>query len=384
MKNEQDDVAVMLRESARDFAEREKDFTAFRARMGQAPGYDTERFRKMQDLGWRSALVREELGGAGMGLREVAAIAEELGRGLSGDVLLATSVLPVQLLQDRLTLPTAVPLLKAIAEGSAVAALAWQERAESIATDAMETIADRSASGFELTGVKRWVAGGQVATVFLVSARHEGGIAVFAVPREAGGVAVDTAWQVDGIASPVLRLDKVQLAADALLVDCSQGVATISRAQDAAAVAASAELLGVTNVAFDMTIDYLKTRVQYDKVIGTFQALQHKAVDLLVQRELAAAVLEEAVAAFDEDGGSEAERARLASRCKARCSDAALRITRECIQLHGAIGYTHEYDLGLYVKRALVLAAWLGNGAQHRARFQTLAPASKTHGDAHA
>ena len=87
------------------------------------------------------------------------------------------------------------------------------------------------------------------------------------------------------------------------------------------------------------------------------------------------AVLEEAITAFDARAFEEAERSRLASRCKARCSDAALRITRECIQLHGAIGYTHEYDLGLYVKRALVLAAWLGNGAQHRRRHMEPAQA---------
>jgi alkylation response protein AidB-like acyl-CoA dehydrogenase len=122
----QDDIAAMLRESARDFAAREQDLRALRARMGQAPGYDAARLQQMQELGWRGALVREELGGAGMGLREVAGIAQELGRGLLGDVFLATSVLPVQLLQDSATLPAAAPLLQEIAAGSAVAALAMR------------------------------------------------------------------------------------------------------------------------------------------------------------------------------------------------------------------------------------------------------------------
>lgn len=369
----QDDVAAMLRESARDFTAREQDLRGFRTRMGQLPGYDGALFARMQELGWRSALVREEFGGAGMGLREIAAIAGELGRGLLGDVFLATAVLPVLLLQDRATLPGAGPLLQAVGEGSAVLALAWQEQPQQLDPHAVTTQARRQPGGYELTGVKRWVAGAQAASSLLVSARLEQGVAVFAVPRDAEGLSFETSWQADGTPAVMLRLDHVQVAAGALLIEPAHGAEAITRAVDGTMVAAGAELLGVANAAFDMTIAYMKTRVQYDKPIGSFQALQHKAVDLLVQRELAASVLEEAVAVFDSGAGSDAQRSRLASRCKARCSEAALRITRECIQLHGAIGYTHEYDLGLYVKRALVLAAWLGNAGQHRRRHAALA-----------
>jgi alkylation response protein AidB-like acyl-CoA dehydrogenase len=363
-----DDVAAMLRDSARDFSAREQDLRAYRARMGRAPGYDAERFGKMHELGWRSALVREEFGGAGMGLREVAAVAEELGRVLLGEVFLATSVLPVRLLQDRDSRPPAALLLQAVAEGSTVLALAWQEQANGLAADAIELQASRKGAGYVLTGAKHWIAGGQAANSLLVTARLEGGIAVFHLPHDTQGVTMETRWQVDGTASMSVRLHDVQLRGDALVVAPAQGALAVTRALDACAVVAGAELLGVMNAAFDMTIAYMKTRVQYDKPIGSFQALQHKAVDLLVQRELAASVLEEALAAFDKGAASDAARSRIASRCKARCSDAALRITRECIQLHGAIGYTHEYDLGLYVKRALVLAAWLGNSGQHRRR----------------
>jgi len=368
MTTETQDLTAMLRESARDFTAREQDLRAYRARMGQPPGHDAARFGKMQELGWRGALVREELGGAGMGLREAAAIAGELGRGLVGDVYLATSVLPALLLEDHAALAAAAPLLQAIADGSAVAALAWQERPDALDPAAIETHATRQGGEYALRGAKRWIAAGQAASSFLVSARLDDGIAVFLVPRTATGAVVETQWQVDGTAAAALRLEDVRVGADALVVAPTEGAAALGRALDATAVAASAELLGVASAAFDMTISYMKTRVQFDKPIGSFQALQHKAVDLLVQRELAASVLEEAVEAFSATDGNDAARSRIAGRCKARCSDAALRITRECIQLHGAIGYTHEYDLGLYVKRALVLAAWLGNGAQHRAR----------------
>ena len=140
---------------------------------------------------------------------------------------------------------------------------------------------------------------------------------------------------------------------------------------------AGAELFGVMSRALDLSVDYMKTRVQFGKPIGSFQALAHRAVDLHIQRELASAVLDDAVALFDSDAGA-AQRSVMASRVKARCSDAGLRITREAIQIHGAIGFTDEYDAGLYLQRAMTLSAWLGNAASHRRRYAALAPADST------
>ena len=134
---------------------------------------------------------------------------------------------------------------------------------------------------------------------------------------------------------------------------------------------AAAELCGVMSRALEMTLDYLKTRVQFGKPIGSFQALQHRAVDLHIQKELSSAVLDEALAELDR-GPDAPARAAIASRVKARCSDAALRITRETIQLHGGIGFTDEHDIGLYLKRALTVAAWLGNASAHRRRYADL------------
>jgi alkylation response protein AidB-like acyl-CoA dehydrogenase len=127
----------------------------------------------------------------------------------------------------------------------------------------------------------------------------------------------------------------------------------------------------VVEAALQMALGYMRTRVQFGKPIGSFQALQHKATDLYVQQELVRAVLDDAVRALD-GGEPAAAQAQLASRCKSRSSDAGLRVTREVIQLHGAIGYTDEYDAGLYLKRALVLSAWLGNATAHRKRFSRL------------
>lgn len=365
------EVARMLRESARDFAQREQDHRGLRERMGTLPGYSPAVFHRMQELGWRSALLGEELGGSGMGLREAAAIAEELGKALLGEPFVATAVLPVRLLQDPHALPPAMPLLQAVAEGETTLALAWQEQAGSIDPSAIAMQAQPAASGFVLSGRKRWVAGGAAATGLLVSARTADGVAVFHVPRNAPGLALAHGRQVDGTPGICVDLADVRVPRDAMVVDGGHGAKAVARSVDAAAVVASAELLGVTRRALEMTLAYMRTRTQFDKPIGSFQALQHKAVDLLVQQELAAAVLEEAVGALDHRPAGR-ETSCLASRCKARCGDAAVRVTRECIQLHGAIGYTHEYDIGLYLKRALVLAAWLGNAAQHRRRHFAL------------
>lgn len=363
-----EDILDMLRESVCDCVTRERDLPAFRARMGRSPGYDERLAVRVQAMGWHSALITEACGGQGMGLREAAVIAEELGRGLMGDVYVATCVLPAVLLQDRAARPAASSWLRRLASGEARMALAWQEQPHGTEPHEIQAEALPHHGGYLLSGRKRWVAGGPAATVFLVTARVSGGVGVFAVPLETAGVNTLDAWQVDGQCLPTLQLEQVVLPADALvLLDDSQAGAVL-RALDAGRIVASAELLGISMSAFEMTLDYLKTRVQYDKVIGSFQALQHKVVDLLVQRELAAAVVEEATLAWDaSDAGRDL--ALLASRCKARCSDAALRITRECIQLHGAIGYTHEYDLGLYVKRAMALSAWLGNASQNRHRY---------------
>jgi len=205
-----DSLVEMLRDSARDYAAREKDLRALRERRARPPGHDAAGFARMHELGWRGALVHEAHGGAGVGLDGMAAVARELGRALLGDVLLATSCLPVRLLQDAAALPAAAPLLARIAAGDTVLALAWQEQPDGLDPAAIETQARAVPGGGEadvvLRGTKRWVAGGEAADGFLVSARHEegaekgeregagAGVLVAYVPRDAPGLAIETRW----------------------------------------------------------------------------------------------------------------------------------------------------------------------------------------------
>jgi alkylation response protein AidB-like acyl-CoA dehydrogenase len=192
------------------------------------------------------------------------------------------------------------------------------------------------------------------------------------VEREAAGVSLELQAIADGRHFGTLALDDAVLPREKIAATGEAAGGALARALDRASAIASAELYGVMSRALEMSVDYMKTRVQFGKPIGSFQALQHRAVDLYIQQQLASAVLDDSLQALDAEPEAGA-RAGIASRLKARCSDAAVRITREAIQIHGAIGFTDEYDAGLYLKRALVLAAWLGNGAQHRRRYASLA-----------
>jgi len=273
---------------------------------------------------------------------------------------------------DPVLLDVFIELLPQLVEGSLLPCVAWQEAQGGIDPKAISTRAEADGDDVLLTGTKRFVAGAAGAGGFVVSARSGGAHGLYWVSSDAPGLTVRHEWRADETPSGVVELQSVRVSADNVVCTASEdGLAALERALDEAAVLAGAEMLGVMEAALQMALAYMRTRVQFGKPIGSFQALQHKAADLYVQQELVRAVLQDAVRELD--GGADAmNRARLASRCKARASDAGLRVTREVIQLHGAIGFTDEYDAGLYLKRALVLSAFLGNASAHRRRFASL------------
>jgi alkylation response protein AidB-like acyl-CoA dehydrogenase len=197
------------------------------------------------------------------------------------------------------------------------------------------------------------------------------------VPTGVPGVSSTMQRQADGTFAGQLDMKDVKLPASHLLAVGEAARAAFWAAQDEALVMASVELLACARRMMAMTLDYLRTRKQFGKAIGSFQGLQHRAVDLLIQQELAGALVQHAIAEFDR-GIDGTERARLAARGKARCSDAALVTAREAVQMHGAIGVTDEHNLGLYLQRVLVMSAWLGNGSQQRRRFAALSTRAVT------
>jgi alkylation response protein AidB-like acyl-CoA dehydrogenase len=362
----------MLRESAADFVQRSADMKRLRERRGTLPGHDAGTVRQMAELGWFGILVPEAQGGLGLGFAEMSVMLQELGKGLMADPLVPT-VLATRVLHHAGHDALAARLLPGVADASALPCVAWQEDLGGLDPGSVSTQARPNAGGgVVLDGTKRFIAGAAGACGFIVSARSDANVGLYWVPAGAPGATLRHEWRADETPSGVLELAAVAVpAADVICAPGAAAVAALERAADEAAVMASAEMLGVVEAALQMALGYMRTRVQFGKPIGSFQALQHKATDLYVQQELVRAVLDDAVRALD-GGEPAAAQAQLASRCKSRSSDAGLRVTREVIQLHGAIGYTDEYDAGLYLKRALVLSAWLGNATAHRKRFSRL------------
>ena len=362
----------LLADSVADFAARGTDLARVRRLRGTSAEYDRAVWKKMAELGWLGILVPERYGGLGLGLAEMAIVARGLARALVPEPITATAVLAATALAAVENEPLKQEQLPRLVAGELLPALAWQEQAGGLDHTAIETRATPFEGGFKVNGMKRFIAGAAQADAFLVSARDAGGVLLLWLPREAAGAQVQLEPLADGRSFGSLRLEDALVPKSGVAASGAAAVEALGRAFDHGCAITGAELAGVMDRALEMSLDYLRTREQFGKPIGAFQALQHRAVDLYIHSELASAVLEEALAVLDR-GPAAAARAATASRVKARCADAATRITREAIQFHGAIGFTDEFDVGLYLKRALVLTAWLGGASWHRRRYARLA-----------
>jgi alkylation response protein AidB-like acyl-CoA dehydrogenase len=366
------DHSALLRQSVTDFVTRGTSIARVRSLRGEAREYDRTIWEQMGELGWLGVTVPEAYGGMGLGLAESAMVAEGLARALVPEPYTAAAVLAAGVLGASDNEALMSEWLPRIVAGERIPCVAWQERAGVLGAAGIALDASPFEGGYRLNGTKRYVAGAAGADFYIVAARHGDSLVLGLVERDAAGVTLDLEPLADGRHFGTLELRDATVPRERVVATGAQATEALERSLDHATAVAGAELHGVMGRALEMSVDYMKTRVQFGRPIGSFQALQHRAVDLYVQEQLASAVLEDGLRELDRSPAPP-RRAAIASRIKARCSDAALRITREAIQIHGAIGFTDEYDAGLYLKRALVLAAWLGNAAQHRRRYAALA-----------
>lgn len=368
---------LLLADSVADFATRGTDIARARALRGTRGEYDRAVWKKMAELGWLGILVPESHGGLGLGLAEMAIVARGLARALVPEPLTATAVLAATALAAGENETLKREELPRLVSGECLSTLAWQEDAGQLDPAATQTRAVPFEGGYKLNGLKRFIPGAAQADAFLVSAQADNGLMLLWLPRDTAGARLEMEPLADGRSFGALSLRDALVPRGRVVAAGAAAQEALARAFDHGSAIAGAELAGVMERALEMTLDYLKTRVQFGKPIGAFQALQHRAVDLHIHKELANAVLDEALALLDRGAGP-AARAALASRIKARCADAAMKITRETIQLHGAIGFTDEYDAGLYLKRALTLTAWLGHPSWHRRRYARLNAEART------
>ncbi|MDE2362216.1 MAG: acyl-CoA dehydrogenase family protein [Hyphomicrobiales bacterium] len=372
--SEADEIQRMLRDSAADYIGRTDIAASVRGWRHKAPGFDRARWREMAELGWVGLRASEQFGGAGLGLSDAVALLSETGRGIGPEPLSAVGVLVVRAIGDGDNDDAKKDLLPTLCDGSQIVAAAWQERAGQMAAGECVARAERSGDSWRLSGEKDFIHAAAAADGFLIAARAKEGVGLFYAPADANGLTLETRWFTDGTSCGRLRLANAEIPAAHVVASPAAGEAALDAALDETRVAACAEMLGCMKTSLDMTLDYLRQRKQFGKAIGSFQALQHRAVDLYVQTELARSAIDRAVRIL-ASGADSREKAMAASACKSRVSDGALLIAKESIQMHGAIGYTDEHNIGLYVRRALKLAAWLGNSAQHRKRYAALAPA---------
>lgn len=371
MTQDDNSHAALLAQSVGDFVKRGADLPRVRALAQSHAEFDRAQWRQLAELGWLGVLAPESCGGLGLGLTEAAIVAEGLGRALTPEPYTAVAVLAARALEYAADTPLRGELLSGLVNGERVPVVACHEQADDVNATRIATTATPFEGGFRVSGQKQFVIGAVGADGYIVSAAAAGELQLLWIPRDAAGCDTGLIPLADGRSYGTVTLKDVTVPREQVLASGKGARAALDRALDHAAAIASAELVGVMKCAHEMSLDYMKTRVQFGKAIGSFQALQHRAVDLYIQQELADAVLREVVVQLDAAPDDNA-RALLASRAKSRCAEAALAITRAAIQFHGAIGFTEDCDVGLYVKRAMTLSAWLGNGRAHRARYALL------------
>jgi alkylation response protein AidB-like acyl-CoA dehydrogenase len=358
------DDQILLRNSVRAALDEQCKPAHVRAMFDDAKGYSDQLWGEMAKLGWLGLPFPEEQGGAGLGLVELALLMEEMGRAAYPGPFFATVVLGGFGIMLGGGAAQKDKWLSAIASGKARATAALLEEHLDWDPASITATAAKSGGGWTLSGLKRFVPWAHVADVVLVPARSPEGLSLFLVDPKASGVTLKPMVGID-LASrwSEMRLDKVPVGADALLGQAGTAGPLLESLLRRAAVMSSAEMLGSARRCLDMSVEYAKVREQFGQPIGSFQAIRHRCAEMLLEAENAHAAVY--YAAWALTAGAE-DAAIASSICKAYVSEAARKVCGDAIQVHGGIGFTWEYDLHLYMKRAKALEPLYGDTEYHR------------------
>ena len=372
------DLTQALRDSARRTLDRSYALGDRSQAWNSPQGFSSAQWTQFAELGWLGVGLPDDLGGLG-GLAEQAALAEELGRALVVEPWLANCGLAGPLLAEAAGpgRPDQRDLVGQMALGQTRLALAaWERQGRYDAFD-VETLARRDGDHWQLSGRKTGVLGGGSAQHWLVLARSAGsprdrdGLSLFLLPADTPGASLQALPTYDGRHTADLVLDGVRLHDRACIGAAGQAWPAVARAIDRATVLLCAESVGAMARCFDTTRSYLGTRQQFGHRIIDNQVVKHRLVDLYVAIEQARAITEAATSAFDGDG---ALRERAVSLAKAFVGPAGRRVGEEAVQLHGAIGMTEAYEVGLAYKRLAAAANLLGDAQWHGQRLLARGP----------
>lgn len=366
-----DEPRRLLRDSAQAFLSERAPVSQLRALRDRADakGYSPELWAAFGAQGYSATLVPEAFGGMGLGVAEAGLIAEQIGHTLAAVPYFSTAVLAAWLLRQGGQAEQQATWLPRIAQAGTVLALALDEhprhRPHDIATTAVQ-----SGGGWTIAGTKALVLDGHVADAFIVAARSAGGMVLLLVPADTPGLSVERTVMLDAHNAARVHFDGATVGATAPIGSVEQGAALFEGVLDVGRAVSAAELLGLADEVFERTVQYLQQRKQFGRVIGEFQALQHRAAELFCDLELARALVRQALQALD-DGAADAP-LRVAQ-AKARACLSANRAVQEGVQMHGGIGMTDELEMGLFMKRARVLQALFGDAAFQMDRAAVLA-----------
>jgi alkylation response protein AidB-like acyl-CoA dehydrogenase len=339
-----------------------------------ATGFDRAAWKEMTDLGFAGILISEKYGGTEFGPVGLGLVLEQAGRTLAATPLVSTVLLCGSAVQLAGNATQRQEILSAIAAGERIMALALEEGPHHNPTR-IATRAEAQGSSYRLNGSKTFVLDGHVADQLIVVARTSGadtdrsGVTLFLVDPKAEGVKITRTLMVDSRNAANIEFNNVTVSASAVLGSVDGGNDVLEQVLDIGRIGLAAEMLGLVQQTFDTTLAYLKERKQFGKVIGSFQALQHRMANLFAEIELCRSVVLDGLSALEQRRNDVPQ---IASIAKARLSDIATIVTNEGLQMHGGMGMTDQFDVGLFMKRARVAAATFGDGNFHRERYATL------------
>ena len=365
-----------LKDIAREFLQKNAPVTHFRKIRDteNEHGYDEALWKEMVDLGWSGILIPEVYGCFDFGMVCMGSIFEEMGKTLTPSPLFSTGVLGASLISLGGNDSQKQSLLPKFVDGSLTTALALEEGSRHSPLS-INTKADKDGDNFKISGKKTFVIDGHTAGLLIVAARTEGsvddssGISLFLVDPNSEGIEITRTSMVDSRNAALIQFKDAMVSSSEILGEQNNGAGILEEVLDRAQIAISAEMLGNASQAFDITLEYLKERKQFGAVIGTFQALQHRAAEMYSELELTKSSVIAACNAVDENSN---DLKRMASLAKFKAGETNYLVTNEAVQMHGGVGVTDEYDVGLYMKRARVTEQIFGNSEYHLDRFATI------------
>lgn len=359
----------MLRDSARGLISDKAPVAHLRGLRDtkDATGFSRELWKAFAEMGFTGLLVPENFGGSGLGAVEAGVVMEEIGRTLMPSPFLSTAVLAASALTRGGSDAQKSTYLPKISDGSLLAALAVDEGAKHRPLQ-IKLQAVRSGNGFKLNGAKAFVVDGHTADLLIVAARSGGaagersGLTLFLVDSKAKGLAVERTAMVDSHNAARIEFSDVEVNADSVLGEVDQGYQLLEGVLNIGRGAVASEMVGLSEEVFGRTVTYLKERKQFGKLIGEFQALQHRAAELYIDIEITRAAVLKALQTLDGDFDKAGAAIAVA---KARAGTTATRAVQEGVQMHGGMGMTDQFDIGFFMKRARVCQELFGDSNYH-------------------